>query len=663
MAVNLSPVGGVAAQFFTNTGAVLTGGKLYTYAAGTTTPAVTYTSGAGSVAWANPIVLDAAGRVSGSGEIWLTDGVQYKFVLKDTNDVLIATYDNITGINSNFVNFVAEQEIQTATAGQTVFTLTTTEYQPGTNTLSVFVDGVNQYGPGAQYAYTETSSTVVTFTNGLHVGAVVKFTTSQILSGGTTSSSLVTYTAAGTGAVTTTVQARLRQTVSVKDFGAVGDGVTNDTAAMAAAHATGSIVYYPAGTYLFTKLSTAITSGGILGDGPTETVLYSTDTSSDSLMVFNGLWLNSATTQTNNAFVFRDFAVTATTPKTAGACIEVTAPIVGSQQENQITVFDNVLCRNFATGIYFKSASFWKVLNCNFIDYRVAGIQVANIYNSDSGDGMITNCLFETNPVSAGNAGILQNSSGGLKITGCKFLGASYGYRMAWTGASSSNLQVVNNSFELMDTFAISLSRTSGTATFSLINITGNNFALSGFHIGTDSNTWLSKIAVTGNIFELWAGYVSVVNSIGLNNVNNLIISGNTFIGAGVTSVAVSLLNPTNGQIGLNNYFGITTPVSQSGAVNVPVALTEQIGSAVTSSVGWTSYGGSLYQSTLTSVTFAAPYLIVPDPQNIQLTAGDGSGTVAGIVGTATTTGFTFRALNVYNDRASTIYWSVKGYI
>ena len=36
MAVFLSPVGGVAAQFFTNTGSVLTGGKLYTHAAGTT---------------------------------------------------------------------------------------------------------------------------------------------------------------------------------------------------------------------------------------------------------------------------------------------------------------------------------------------------------------------------------------------------------------------------------------------------------------------------------------------------------------------------------------------------------------------------------------------------------------------------------------------------
>lgn len=101
MAVNLSPAGGVAAQFFTNTGSVLTGGKLYIYAAGTTTPAVTYTTSSGSTPWTNPVVLDAAGRVPNSGEIWLTNGVAYKFVLKDSNDVLIATYDNIVGINDD----------------------------------------------------------------------------------------------------------------------------------------------------------------------------------------------------------------------------------------------------------------------------------------------------------------------------------------------------------------------------------------------------------------------------------------------------------------------------------------------------------------------------------------------------------------------------------
>ena len=60
MAVNLSPVGGVAAQFFDNSGYPLTGGKLYTYAAGTTTPAATYTTSAGSTAHSNPIEIGRA---------------------------------------------------------------------------------------------------------------------------------------------------------------------------------------------------------------------------------------------------------------------------------------------------------------------------------------------------------------------------------------------------------------------------------------------------------------------------------------------------------------------------------------------------------------------------------------------------------------------------
>jgi len=288
MAVNLSPVGGVAAQFFDNNGVILSGGKLYTYAAGTTTPQTTYTASNGAVAWTNPIVLNAAGRVPSGGEIWLTDGLQYKFVLKDSNDVTIATYDNITGINSNFVNYTNQQELQTATAGQTVFTLTTMTYQPGTNSLSVFVDGVNQYGPGALYAYTETDSTTVTFASGLHVGAEVKFTTSQINASSYGDASQIGFTgfkgqtgnvqdladndgsdwigfeADGTGAVAISAQDKMRQIVSVKDFGAVGDGVADDTAAIQAAidyaYAGGvglaGAVYIPSGNYLCGQITT-----------------------------------------------------------------------------------------------------------------------------------------------------------------------------------------------------------------------------------------------------------------------------------------------------------------------------------------------------------------------------------------------------------------------
>ena len=174
MAVNLSPVAGAAAQFFDNSGQVLTGGKLYTYSAGTTTPAVTYTTSSGLTAQPNPIILNAAGRVPDSGEIWLSDGVLYKFVLKDQNDVLIATYDNLIGINSNFVNFTGEEETQIATQGQTVFTLTTLQYKLATNNLLVFINGSKQV---LGTNFTETSSTVITFVNGLNVGDVVDFCT------------------------------------------------------------------------------------------------------------------------------------------------------------------------------------------------------------------------------------------------------------------------------------------------------------------------------------------------------------------------------------------------------------------------------------------------------------------------------------------------------
>lgn len=79
-------------QFFGTDGLPLVGGKLYTYAAGTTTPLATYTDHTQANQNTNPVILDSAGQAS----VWLTDTTTYKYVLTDANDVLLFTVDYVS---------------------------------------------------------------------------------------------------------------------------------------------------------------------------------------------------------------------------------------------------------------------------------------------------------------------------------------------------------------------------------------------------------------------------------------------------------------------------------------------------------------------------------------------------------------------------------------
>ena len=137
MSVNLSAFGGVGWQFFDNNGVPLAGGLIYTYEAGTTTPQVTYTTSAGTIAHTNPIVLNSAGRVPG-GELWLVIGSNYKFVLQTSTATTIATYDNIYGSGSR----VAFLNNFTGTGSQTNFTLTVAPSDE--NNTQIYINGVYQ---------------------------------------------------------------------------------------------------------------------------------------------------------------------------------------------------------------------------------------------------------------------------------------------------------------------------------------------------------------------------------------------------------------------------------------------------------------------------------------------------------------------------------------
>jgi hypothetical protein len=79
-------------QFFGTDGSPLVGGKLYTYAAGTTTPLATYTDNTENTENTNPVILDS----NGEANVWLPSTTSYKYVLKTAEDVTLYTVDYIS---------------------------------------------------------------------------------------------------------------------------------------------------------------------------------------------------------------------------------------------------------------------------------------------------------------------------------------------------------------------------------------------------------------------------------------------------------------------------------------------------------------------------------------------------------------------------------------
>ena len=204
MSVNPSPIGGYAAQFFDNNGVILSGGKIYTYAAGTTTPQATYTNASGATPHANPIVLDSAGRVPG-GEIWLTNGLSYKFVVETSTAILIGTYDNILN--------------NTSASG---ISFTGFKGQSGTVADLADADGLDWIG----------------------------------------------FTPSGANAEPRSAQDKARDFVSVRDFGAVGNGTTDDSAAFTAALAASNcITGVPGDTYFIDNTVTVVSDKQLIANG------------------------------------------------------------------------------------------------------------------------------------------------------------------------------------------------------------------------------------------------------------------------------------------------------------------------------------------------------------------------------------------------------------
>jgi hypothetical protein len=156
------------------------------------------------------------------------------------DQLLYISQENTDVVNNLPVTVTMLRWKKTATAGQTVLT------GNDDNAISlVYTAGFEQvYLNGAHLTrntdYTASDGATITMSVALLVGDLVEVMAYAPTSIVGTNSTGINFTQSGTGAVTRNVDSKLKESVSVKDFGAVGDGTTDDTTAIQAALNSGA---------------------------------------------------------------------------------------------------------------------------------------------------------------------------------------------------------------------------------------------------------------------------------------------------------------------------------------------------------------------------------------------------------------------------------------
>lgn len=230
-----------------------------------------------------------------------------------------------------------------------------------------------------------TGSTGLTGASGL-TGATGSITT--------VSSANVTYTAPYTSSVARTGQSKYSDVISVKDFGAVGDGSNDDTAEIQAAIAAadsrgGGTVYFPSGTYKITSELT-ITGGAInlVGENRYSTIIKQYTTNAKCVNIsgfFSGV--------RSIGFAYNG------TPTSGGTAIYITA--------SYCTLSDFYI-QNSYIGVYFygSGAVAGKATQFEILDYESVGFQC-----EDLNDVFISQFILN-----AGNTS--RGALGGIRLYG-----------------------------------------------------------------------------------------------------------------------------------------------------------------------------------------------------------------------------------------------------
>lgn len=339
----------------------------------------------------------------------------------------------------------------------------------------------------------------------------------------------------------------------VRDFGAYGDGNSDDTTAMQKAHATGKIIYYPSGIYKFKKIQ--MNSGGIIGDGLTSQL-----TSFDCEDNLPAITYTPVASDYSHSPVFEKFSLIGPPcgyPTATGIIIKE------SGNKPQITgfpIFRDLHLRHLGRGISLNNCIGARIESCSFFLYSSAAIEMANSLLPDAGDSHVTGCHFYTSHKVASIA-IHQVSAGGLRITNNKFNGGAIGYKLDLE-ATTSDLIFSANSAENLSEVAVLLRNQTNRSThpirFRNIIINGNQFSDNQRDIRFDNITeganvsYWDGIAVTGNTFYR----TSAEKSITLSSARGYLIRNNVFMSRFGSDNLIQIdTNCASGNIGENGIY------------------------------------------------------------------------------------------------------------
>lgn len=438
-----------------------------------------------------------------------------------------------------------------------------------------------------------------------------------------------------TGAVSRAVSKMAGDQANVLDFGADPTGATNSNAAFQAAFNTGKLVYVPTGNYVISSALTT-TGPGMIGDGQRGTYIYV----DNSFTTGDVIRWNGAGGSGLHGPYFADFTMECFYGiRTSGALINITP----TSDKIEYSCISNIHLSNGFQGLRLQNAWGFKVIGSNFTGATNTGIHVSSPFDVDGGDSSIAACHF-------GNSycGVLQESSGGLKITNCKFLGGTYGY---WLNAvlptkNMADLLISNCSIESYTTAGIALNRQSGSYGIGAIVISGNQMGTPVDPVGAwciianDTDDFIVDITITGNTF----GTTSGNQCVGLDYNEYLYVGANQF--QATTDVNTSGLvissHVDNCVIDSNQYQSFTPGNALiCSSTNVRGSDWDQSGfvSGVMTSATWASF----YVTGWQNVTFNEPFPTTPKVY-ATLNAGNGdlfSGLpMAVITNNITTTGF-----------------------